>query len=663
MELVIEATSYVLYDVCAAPDGVSQSVPGLRTSTLADREHNRSQAGHLAGSLEGSVLSYGEEERMKFRRRHPVTLGLGLLISAFLVGACGGGSDSSGTSSKDDGPAVAQVGERSITKGYYETRLQKMDRTFLPDTLDMAGKRKFLDFIINKELMALKAEEMGLADEPDIIRTLKLIQDNLVYGRATERISEGRIDASDVEIEQFYKNSQTQVLCKHILVATETEADIVYKKLREGADFDQLVREFTTVPAEDAGGEPITVTQRAIFGWIEYGKTQPWIEKAVFGGELSIPLEPLRTAYGWHVFMPIEHQTKRQQPLSEMRDLIAKQISLRKKRVLVEAYYRSILDEHGFDLEETSVDLVYKMLPEDVDPRERPDASTEIKPVIPFSIADRTKLLFRLDGKKYSIGDFSDQYDESSWFERPKRNFGSQGLYYWIRNGWLKPLQMEQAYADGVDRDESVVEEVERRREQMMVNYLHTSLIGSQVPDFTEEQMVAFYESHLDVYVDKEKRIFNLIYHPRERVVRRAYKLIQDGADFVETAINFSDNATEPHHVQTPAFARDDEDFKEIAEVGYALELKGISEPFKTENGWVLMQYFLGIAEKPFEFESIREFILRDLRNEWGEKRLNELLVEWKQQYKVEIFEDVLVNVEVRRDDVFVPGKSLSGAE
>jgi hypothetical protein len=216
---------------------------------------------------------------------------------------------------------------------------------------------------------------------------------------------------------------------------------------------------------------------------------------------------------------------------------------------------------------------------------------------------------------------------------------------------------------DGVDKDPSVVEEVTRRREQMMVNYLHTTLIGSQVPEFTEEQMVTFYENHLDVYVDKEKRIFNLIFHPRERVIRRAYEVIQDGGDFIETAINFNDNATEARHVQTPAFARDDADFEGIAEEGYSLELKEISEPFKTKDGWVLLQYALGVAEKPLDFDTIREFIIRDLTNEWGEKRLNELLEEWKQQYKVEIFDDVLANIEVRRDDVFVPGRSGSGVE
>jgi hypothetical protein len=303
------------------------------------------------------------------------------------------------------------------------------------------------------------------------------------------------------------------------------------------------------------------------------------------------------------------------------------------------------------------------MLPEDVSPEEAPSPDTEIKPVIPFSIADRTRLLMKVGDKRYTVGDFSDKYDDTSWFERPKRNYGSLGLYRWIRGGWLKPMQMEYAYAHGVADDPVVVSEVAKRREQMMVSYLHQNLIGSQVPEFSEEELRKFYDEHVDVYVDKEKRVFNLIFHPRERVVRRAYEMIQNGADFVETAIRFNDNATEPHHVQTAAFARDDPDFAEIAEVGWSLDLKEMSEPFKTESGWVLLQYALNIPEKPFEFEAIRQFVERDLKSDWSEKRLNSLLEEWKQQYKVEIFDDVLADAEVRRDDVVVPGETAAGAE
>jgi hypothetical protein len=175
--------------------------------------------------------------------------------------------------------------------------------------------------------------------------------------------------------------------------------------------------------------------------------------------------------------------------------------------------------------------------------------------------------------------------------------------------------------------------------------------------------MRTYYQEHQEVYVDKEKRLFNVVYHQRERVVRRAYEAIQGGADFVETAIRFNDHATEVDHVRTPAFARDDPEFAAIAEVGYSLEKGEMSEPFKTETGWVLMQFALEIPEKPFEFDEVRSSVETDMSNQWSEDRLNELLEEWRQQFPIEIFDKVLAEAEVRRDDVVIPGGRDAGAE
>lgn len=606
-------------------------------------------------------MSYGEEERMKIRR-HSVS-GWSTLFAVLLLAGCSGNSEKSQAPAQEDGPLVATVGGRPVTKAYYETRLERMDREFLPDTLDMAGRRKFLDFILNKELMALKAEEMGLTEDPRVVSNLQLIQDSMVYNQALEQRCEGKITATEEEVQAFYEAKKEQVLAKHILVPTKALADEVYAKLVAGEDFDALVQQYSTVPTEDDDGIIIPLSQRAIFGWVEYGRTQPWVEEPLFNSKLNEPLQPLQTAYGWHVFMAVDRQPKRIEPLEEIRGLIETQISLRKKRAISEEYYEGILKDVGFELDEDALNFAYDMFPEDVGPESAPNPQNEVKPVIPFSIADRARFLMRVGDKRYTLGDFSDKYDATNWFERPKRNYGTLGLYYWIRNGWLKPLQMERAYADGIQNTPAVVDEISKRREQMSVNFLHENLIGSQTPEFSEEEMRAFYEKHLDVYVDKEKRLFNLIFHPRERVVRRAYQAILDGADFVETAIRFNDNATEAHHVQTPAFARDDPEFAAIAEVGFSLKKGEMSEPFKADNGWVLMQFAVEIPEKPFEFEAIRDFITRDMTTEWSENRLNELLEEWKQEYPIKVYDDVLAEAEVRRDDVFVPGRTATGAE
>lgn len=552
---------------------------------------------------------------------------------------------------------VARVGSRPVTRSYYETRLERMDRQFLPDTLDLAGKRKFLQFITNKELMALKAEELGYGDEARIREGLEIIETNMVHQKAIEAVVAGRDSVLEEEIENFYEKKQNPVLTKHILVRTRREANEVYEQLKSGADFNELVDKYSIVPRVDADGATISVGNRAIFGEVEYGQAQPWVEEALFTTPLNQPTEPIQTTYGWHIFMPISTKSKRILPLSEQHDTIKQQIQLRKRRKLVNDYYDNLLKERGFELEETTVDFVLEKLPPDVGPDQAPDPATEIKPVIPFTIAERTQMLFMLGGKKYTVGDFSDKYDEISFFERPKRVNGAMGIYFWIRDEWLKPLQVEAARKAGIDKLPEIVNEVAMRREQMMVNFLHNALVSGQIPQPTEEQVVAFYEKHRATYVDPEMRVCNVIFHPREQIVRRAYDEIVGGADFVDTAIRYSETATQPSDIQTPAFAKRDKQFAELIPSAFSLKLKEYGEPFKTSQGWILLQLQTIIPEKPLQLDDIREYVVRDIGNEWSENKLNELLKQWEQEYQVQVFDDVLAAAEVRRDDVVVPGR------
>ncbi|MFQ5600216.1 MAG: peptidyl-prolyl cis-trans isomerase [Candidatus Krumholzibacteriia bacterium] len=586
---------------------------------------------------------------MRVHWRAAVLIGL-----AFLVAACGRKPRGEGGAADD--PTVALVGGRPVTKSYYEDRLEKMERKFLPDTLDLAGRREFLQFIINKELMALKAEELGYGDAENVVSAMQLLENNLMSKAAIEAQAEGKTEVSEEEVQEFYERKQQEILVEHILLATRKAAEDVLFELHAGADFDSMVSARSLVPRVDQNGDPLPASQRVTFGLVSYGQAQPWVEKAIFETPLGEVTEPIQTAYGWHLFKPISKSEKRERPLTDQREVIERQIQLRKRRVIMEEYYESILAEHGFKLYEEALDLAYSKFPPDVDPSDAPSRQDEIKPVIDYTMDERKTVMFEVDGKEYTIEDFSDEYDETSWFERPKVYSGALGLRYWIRDRWLKPLQLERARKDDIHLLPEVANEVKFRREQMMVAMLHNNLIADQVPEPTDAQIEQFYEEHRDVYIDKEKRICNLIFHGRERVVRRAYQEILDGADFIETAIRYNDNATEAKNVQTAAFARDDEKHAEIAEVAFSLQEEKYSEPFKTSQGWVVLQVQHITEEKPFELEDIREFVIRDWKNQWSEDSLNELLEGWRQDYTIEVFDDVLESAEVRRDDVYVPG-------
>jgi hypothetical protein len=86
---------------------------------------------------------------------------------------CGGGGDEKA----EDKIILASIGEKEITGTYYEDRLSLLKEEELPrdttgrnlDMANMVGKEKFLETLINKEVMALTAVALGYGNDPQIV--------------------------------------------------------------------------------------------------------------------------------------------------------------------------------------------------------------------------------------------------------------------------------------------------------------------------------------------------------------------------------------------------------------------------------------------------------------------------------------------------------------
>lgn len=83
-----------------------------------------------------------------------------------------------------------------------------------------------------------------------------------------------------------------QVRASHILVKDRALADRIYRELRQGADFGQLARRYSTCPSRSKGGD---------LGFFSEGQMVPEFEREAFRMSTGSVSRPVHTRFGWHI--------------------------------------------------------------------------------------------------------------------------------------------------------------------------------------------------------------------------------------------------------------------------------------------------------------------------------------------------------------------------
>jgi peptidyl-prolyl cis-trans isomerase C len=197
------------------------------------------------------------------------------------------------------GKVLATVNSETITEKDYED-YRRLRESQLGPIGDKASEKKLvLDELVNRTLLAQRATEQKLDQEPEVALVLKRVrQDILVNALERKALTDRPITDDDLKKryqEEVEKTHKTEYRARHILVKTEDEAKDVIRQLQGGANFANLAKKLS-VDKESArnGGD---------LDWINQGMPiVPEFFEAL--GKLKkgeMTSTPVKTEYGFHV--------------------------------------------------------------------------------------------------------------------------------------------------------------------------------------------------------------------------------------------------------------------------------------------------------------------------------------------------------------------------
>ncbi len=188
-----------------------------------------------------------------------------------------------------------------------------------------------LSLLIDRMIVSGDARTQGLADDPGVQRRMayyenKALRDvywtQLIAARITDEAAKEFYDAQVGSIEP-----QEEIKARHILVATEEEAQSVIEALDAGGDFEALAKEHSTGPSGAEGGD---------LGYFTAGTMVAEFNDAAFALQAGEVSAPVKTKFGWHVIKVEDRRVQEVPGFELVKDQVIEALAQQEGRTMMD---------------------------------------------------------------------------------------------------------------------------------------------------------------------------------------------------------------------------------------------------------------------------------------------------------------------------------------
>lgn len=236
------------------------------------------------------------------------------------------------------GPAasevLATVNGKDITDEDLKLAAEDLGASIPQQLQGKARDAYLLDYLIDGELVAQKAAEDKLDQDPGFAKRLayyhdKVLMEALLTKVAKEAATPEKMQATYDEAAKAQK-PETEIHARHILVDTEADAEAALKRVKAGEDFAKVAKEVSKDAAADGGD----------LGWFTKERMVPDFADAAFKLNEGQVSDPVKTQFGWHI---IKVEGKRQStfpPFDAVKGQVAAYIAQKAQSDLIEELHK-----------------------------------------------------------------------------------------------------------------------------------------------------------------------------------------------------------------------------------------------------------------------------------------------------------------------------------
>jgi parvulin-like peptidyl-prolyl isomerase len=540
--------------------------------------------------------------------------------------------------SKREDLKLAEVKDRVITIHDYEDAYARVKPEFLPKKTGDEGKKEFLETMVNRDIMAVKADQLGYDKDPSVAKGME------AFRRMTDQVAflrreVGESKVSEDEVKFFYDMQGTTINFKRIVCDRKEQADEAYQALKNGEPFTSVITRYSVADDAKDGGEVISAP---------FGALLPEIGGPVFKLPVGGFTEPVYTPQGWVVIqvLKIDKSQKQQPPYDEVKDKMRLYIYNEKQTLALNNYTDALRDKYGVTWNYDSMELIFKALPPDKPIDMAPSRDQEVYPLLYFEASDLDKPVVSYPGRTITIRDFSDLYDRGSFYSRPRREMRLAGIRTFLTMIIMNDISYDVVSKSDIEKDPEVKKLLDTKHDELMVSLMYEDLVNKKA--FVDpERMRTYYEDNKSAMRSPERRNYGVVVTGDQETAIRAQADMVDGKPMAVVAANY---CIDPEIVEKrgeTGLIQHGEN-TDVDKAGFLLKTVGeVGAPVQVSNGWMVVKLLEIAPEREFTFEEAADQIAAALREQENDKNLKVLLAKWKEEFKVVIHEENIKKIKL----------------
>ena len=375
---------------------------------------------------------------------------------------------------------VARIGETTLSPEDFRERAQKLLQTGYEhlEELDADAKLELLNGMIARELLVREGLRRGLDREPNIAREVERTEQKAVMSKLYEEEAlHGDYTSTEAELRAFAQEREydVEVLSRQIVCATEEEALEVLVALEEGTPFESLVPIYSTTSIQRRFGPA------GQLGWFKMGNMLPELMEPLRSmDEGQLYPHPVKSRIGYHVF---RLDKRRPVDFAAQREWIAEKARVQKRADDMEQYIHRLRREYQLTAHAEAIEALAA-----------PALDGEEQVLFSWRRGQLTSAAYWA-----ALAASHSRLDSAARYKAAENLAGVQ-------------IMMAEGRKLQYDRDPEVRQQVERKRDALIVEWLYRTEgkeVARQQP-ITEEAIRAYYAAHLALFTRSDGKVADL---------------------------------------------------------------------------------------------------------------------------------------------------------